>query len=83
MTAIGVDYTILMREQIGGAAVSLLGTLLAAVTTWLSFGLLALSSTPAVSNFGLAVSLGLAFSFMLAPWVGHQAHAAAVAEPAP
>ncbi|PBJ24520.1 hypothetical protein BSG18_14870 [Pseudomonas ogarae] len=83
VTAIGVDYAILMREQIGGAAVSLLGTLLAAVTTWLSFGLLALSSTPAVSNFGLAVSLGLAFSFMLAPWVGHQAHAAAVAEPAP
>ncbi|OOG84407.1 hypothetical protein B0E42_16325 [Pseudomonas sp. A25(2017)] len=83
VTAIGVDYAILMREQIGGAAVSLLGTLLAAVTTWLSFGLLALSSTPAVSNFGLAVSLGLAFSFMLAPWVGHQAHAAAIAEPAP
>lgn len=83
VTAIGVDYAILMREQIGGAAVSLLGTLLAAVTTWLSFGLLALSSTPAVSNFGLAVSLGLAFSFMLAPWVGHQAHAAAVAEPTP
>ncbi|AEV60504.1 membrane protein [Pseudomonas ogarae] len=83
VTAIGVDYAILMREQIGGAAVSLLGTLLAAVTTWLSFGLLALSSTPAVSNFGLAVSLGLAFSFMLAPWAGHQAHTAAVAEPAP
>ncbi|MBO1537433.1 hypothetical protein [Pseudomonas sp. OA65] len=74
VTAIGVDYAILMREQIGGAAVSLLGTLLAAVTTWLSFGLLALSSTPAVSNFGLAVSLGLAFSFMLAPWVGRQEH---------
>ncbi|EJL01050.1 membrane protein, putative [Pseudomonas fluorescens Q2-87] len=80
VTAIGVDYAILMREQIGGAAVSLLGTLLAAVTTWLSFGLLALSSTPAVSNFGLAVSLGLAFSFMLAPWAGRQAHAPVVHE---
>ncbi|MFT0865197.1 MMPL family transporter [Pseudomonas sp. CAM1A] len=68
VTAISVDYAILMHERIGGAAVSLLGTLLAAVTTWLSFGLLALSSTPAVSNFGLAVSLGLAFSFLLAPW---------------
>ena len=83
VTAIGVDYAILMREQIGGAAVSLLGTLLAALTTWLSFGLLALSSTPAVSNFGLAVSLGLAFSFMLAPWAGHGAHAADAAEPSP
>ncbi|WP_285419736.1 MMPL family transporter [Pseudomonas sp. efr-133-TYG-5] len=82
VTAISVDYAILMREQVGGAAVSLLGTLLAAVTTWLSFGLLAVSSTPAVSNFGLAVSLGLAFSFMLAPWAGRHVHASAVAEPA-
>ena len=68
VTAIGVDYAILMREQVGGAAVSLVGTMLAAITTWLSFGLLALSSTPAVSSFGLAVSLGLLFSFLLAPW---------------
>ena len=82
VTAISVDYAILMREQVGGAAVSLLGTLLAALTTWLSFGLLAVSSTPAVSNFGLAVSLGLAFSFILAPWAGRHAHSASVAEPA-
>jgi predicted exporter len=81
VTAISVDYAILMREQVGGAAVSLLGTLLAALTTWLSFGLLAVSSTPAVSNFGLSVSLGLVFSFMLAPWAGNQVHAATVAEP--
>ncbi|WP_085711075.1 MULTISPECIES: MMPL family transporter [unclassified Pseudomonas] len=81
VTAISVDYAILMREQVGGAAVSLLGTLLAALTTWLSFGLLAVSSTPAVSNFGLSVSLGLAFSFMLAPWAGRHAHTATVAEP--
>jgi predicted exporter len=85
VTAISVDYAILMREQIGGAAVSLLGTLLAAATTWLSFGLLAVSSTPAVSNFGLSVSLGLAFSFILAPWAGKHASASRVAkaEPAP
>jgi predicted exporter len=82
VTAISVDYAILMREQIGGAAASLLGTLLAAVTTWLSFGLLAVSSTPAVINFGLSVSLGLAFSFILAPWAGRQVHAAPVTEPA-
>lgn len=82
VTAISVDYAILMREQVGGAAVSLLGTLLAALTTWLSFGLLAVSSTPAVSNFGLAVSLGLAFSFILAPWAGRHAHSASVVEPA-
>jgi predicted exporter len=82
VTAISVDYAILMREQVGGAAVSLLGTLLAALTTWLSFGLLAVSSTPAVSNFGLSVSLGLAFSFILAPWAGRHVHPAPVAESA-
>jgi predicted exporter len=82
VTAISVDYAILMREQVGGAAVSLLGTLLAALTTWLSFGLLAVSSTPAVSNFGLSVSLGLIFSFLLAPWAGRHRHAVPVAEPA-
>ena len=70
VTAIGVDYAILIRERVGGAATSLLGTLLSALTTWLSFGLLAISSTPAVSNFGLAISIGLAFSFLLAPWAG-------------
>lgn len=70
VTAIGVDYAILIRERVGGAATSLLGTLLSALTTWLSFGLLAVSSTPAVSNFGLAISIGLAFSFLLAPWAG-------------
>lgn len=72
VTAIGVDYAILMRERIGGTAVSLVGTLLAAFTTWLSFGLLALSSTPAVSNFGLAVGLGLVFAFLLAPWAAER-----------
>lgn len=78
VTAIGVDYAILMRERVGGAPVSLLGNALAACTTWLSFGLLAVSSTPAVSNFGLAVSLGLVFSFLLAPWA-----CSSVAEEAP
>ncbi|PJI46552.1 MAG: hypothetical protein CTR55_23505 [Pseudomonas sp.] len=70
VTAIGVDYTILMRERVGGVAVSLVGVLLAAITTWLSFGLLALSSTPVISNFGLAVGLGLAFCFLFCPWAG-------------
>lgn len=69
ITAIGVDYAILMRENIGGPAVSLLGTLLAALTSWLSFGLLLLSQTPVIANFGLAISLGLFCCFLLSPWV--------------
>jgi len=70
ITAIGVDYAILMRENIGGPAVSLLGTLLSALTSWLSFGLLLISDTPAIANFGLSISLGLLFCFLLAPWAG-------------
>lgn len=68
VTAIGVDYAIIMYEGVGGAAVSLLGTFLAAVTTWLSFGLLGVSSTPVVSSFGIAVTLGLLFCFLFSPW---------------
>ncbi|MHA6492229.1 MMPL family transporter [Pseudomonas borbori] len=68
ITAIGVDYAILMREGISGAAVSLIGTLLSALTSWLSFGLLLISQTPAIANFGLAISLGLFFCFLLSPW---------------
>jgi len=68
VTAIGVDYAILMRENIGGPAVSLLGTLLAALTSWLSFGLLLMSQTPVIANFGLTISLGLLFCFLFAPW---------------
>ncbi|WP_137818678.1 MMPL family transporter [Pseudomonas sp. 2FG] len=83
VTAIGVDYAIIMRERVGGAATSLLGTLLAALTTWLSFGLLALSSTPAVSNFGLAVGLGLVFSFLLAPWAASEEQAQEQLQPEP
>ncbi len=70
VSAIGVDYAIFMYERVAGAAASLVGILLGAVTTLLSFGLLALSHTPAIANFGLAVALGVAFSLLWAPWVG-------------
>lgn len=78
VSAIGVDYAILMRARVGGAAVSLLGNGLAAFTTWLAFGLLAFSSTPAVSNFGQAIGLGLVFCFLLAPWAGERERAPAL-----
>ncbi len=70
VSAIGVDYAIFMFERVAGAAASLVGILLGAVTTLLSFGLLALSQTPAIANFGLAVALGVAFSLLWAPWIG-------------
>lgn len=72
VSAIGVDYAIFMYERIAGTAASLVGILLAASTTLLSFGMLAVSRTPALSNFGLSVALGITFSVLFAPWVPPQ-----------
>jgi predicted exporter len=69
ISAIGLDYAIVMHERVAGAAASFVGILLAAATTMLSFGLLALSTTPAISNFGLSVGIGVAFCVLWAPWV--------------
>ncbi len=69
VSAIGLDYAIVMYERVAGAASCLIGVVLAALTTLLSFGLLGLSSTPAIANFGIAVALGVGFSVLFAPWV--------------
>ncbi|ANN66588.1 MMPL family transporter [Bordetella bronchialis] len=69
VSAIGLDYAIVMYERVAGAAASFVGILLAAATTVLSFGLLAFSSTPAISNFGMSVGIGVAFCVLWAPWV--------------
>jgi len=69
VSAIGVDYAIFMAERVAGAAASLVGIMLGALTTLLSFGLLAVSHTPAIANFGMAVALGVGFSLLWAPWI--------------
>ncbi|WP_254926094.1 MMPL family transporter [Bordetella genomosp. 11] len=69
VSAIGLDYAIVMYERVAGAAASFVGIVLAAATTVLSFGLLAFSSTPAISNFGMSVGIGVAFCVLWAPWV--------------
>jgi predicted exporter len=69
VSAIATDYAIFMHEQIAGASASLIGIVLAGATTLLSFGLLAVSGTPAIANFGLSVALGVMFSLLFAPWV--------------
>jgi len=69
VSALGVDYAIFMHESVAGRPASLVGILLSAATTLLSFGLLALSQTPAIANFGLSVALGVAFSLLLSLWV--------------
>jgi len=64
----GVDYGIFMQDRhTGDFKVALLSSSLAACSTLLSFGLLALSHTPALQIFGLSVLLGIGGSWLLAP----------------
>jgi len=67
--SMGVDYTVFLVEcgrerNLGPTTMSLWG---AAITTMLSFGLLALSRTQALRAIGLTVGIGTALSFLLAP----------------
>ena len=64
----GIDYGIYVQDRRSGTAeVAFLGAALSGVTTMLSFGLLALSQTPALRTFGLSVFLSIAGSLLLAP----------------
>jgi predicted exporter len=62
----GVDYAVFLQAQQAHAH-TLLATTLAAALTLLSFGLLALSSTPALHALGLTAALGVTFSWLLTP----------------
>lgn len=66
---VGVNYAIFLREGGVRAAATLAGVLLSAGTTLLSFGLLAFSSMPALSGFGLTLLVGVGFAVLLAPMV--------------
>ena len=64
---IGIDYTIFFTERKGHSESTMLAALLSAITTILSFGMLVLSSTPALRAIGLTVFLGIVFSLLLSP----------------
>lgn len=66
---VGVNYSIFLREGGVHAAATLAGVLLSAGTTLLSFGLLAFSSMPALSGFGLTLLLGIGIAVLFAPMV--------------
>lgn len=68
-SALGVDYAVYAQSVDSPATTRFCGMLLAALTTVMSFGILAFSSTPAVAAFGLCVALGIAFSLALATWL--------------
>ncbi|HJV95430.1 MAG TPA: hypothetical protein VJ608_05305, partial [Albitalea sp.] len=66
LLGIGVDYGIFLLEHDGEAS-AWLAVVLGAASTLLSFGLLGLSSTPALRAFGLTMALGTACVWLLSP----------------
>ena len=69
ISAIGVDYAVYAKSGGVPAAIRYRGMLLAALTTITSFGILALSATPAVAAFGATVAIGIALSLTFATWL--------------
>ncbi|HEX5686915.1 MAG TPA: hypothetical protein VFY73_23130 [Ideonella sp.] len=66
LLGVGVDYGVFLLEHRGDGA-AWLAVVLGAASTALSFGLLALSSTPALRAFGLTLGIGLVVVTLLAP----------------
>lgn len=64
---VGVNYAIFIVEAGDRAPASFAGVLLSAATTLLSFGLLSLSSMPALHQFGLLLLGGITAAVVLAP----------------
>lgn len=67
LLGVGVDYGIFMQEESDGDDAPWLAVGLSAASTILSFGLLALSGTPALQAFGLTMLAGAALVWLLAP----------------
>ena len=64
---LGMDYSLFIADAGQRDPDTLVAIALSAATSGLSFGLLALSSTPMVQAFGVTVLLGSAFNLLLAP----------------
>lgn len=68
LLGVGVDYGIFLQEDAAhGDAAPWLAVGLSAASTILSFGLLALSGTPALQAFGLTMLAGTALVWLIAP----------------
>lgn len=66
LLGMGIDYGIFLLEHEGDPA-SWMAVCIGAASTWLAFGLLALSSTPALRAFGLTLLIGIALVWALSP----------------
>lgn len=64
---IGMDYTLFFSNPNGTPATSCLSIVMAALTTQLTFGLLALSHTQAIAGFGMVLTGGILTAFVLSP----------------
>ncbi len=64
---LGVDYAIFVAEDGADRTTTYFALILSALTTMLSFGLLALSPTPAVRAIGLVTLAGTSLALLLAP----------------
>ncbi|WP_445356391.1 MMPL family transporter [Microbulbifer sp. ANSA002] len=64
---IGIDYAIFSHtSRKAEQHYTLLAIAMAGLTTFLGFGLLALSGTPAIANFGLVLAVGTVLTLLLA-----------------
>lgn len=68
---IGIDYGIFLLETHNQAS-AWVAVVVGALSTWLSFGLLGLSQTPALRIFGLTTFFGVGFVALLAPCFRHR-----------
>ncbi|MBB5205767.1 putative exporter [Inhella inkyongensis] len=69
LLGVGVDYGIfLLAQPQRRDGRSFVAVTLAAASTWLAFGLLAFSATPALQAFGWTLGWGVALSWVLTPF---------------
>ena len=68
LVGLGIDYGIFLTAE-GGDRRTYAAVLFAGLTTMASFGLLALSETPALRSFGLTVAVGETLILILTPWL--------------
>lgn len=67
LLGMGVDYGIFLLEHSADGGEAWLAVGLGAVSTLLSFGLLAVSTTPAIHAFGVTLGLGVTLVWLLSP----------------
>jgi predicted exporter len=63
---IGADYAAFLSRPDGRSSAGLAGIALAGLTTMLAFGLLGLSTTPALTDFGLTMVMGILSAWLCA-----------------